>query len=282
MTIALKIGNEDSQVQGFIYLDAVTRYDKDLSGKVTSFPVDSGANISDHFIANNPKFTLEGIVSDVDITGGSALVSLNGEKPLNSRNSPTSTQISPQQNALQFLPSSVKQFFERSSSAVAVDAFTQTNIPIVEMLFEELLRGTYYNSADNRWRHKMTPTTLYEMDGANFSNAKTDLIITNVSFSEDPDSGDALRISLTLEKVRFVTLEMEEVGKNAKSSTQNKLAGTKNKGTPATETGKTNTDDPSKNTNTSKASIATGLKSAIESSKQARAVQRGPGQWGEQ
>lgn len=243
MTIALKIGNEDSQVQGFIYLDAVTRYDKDLSGKVTSFPVDSGANISDHYIANNPKFTIEGVVSDVDITGGSALVSLDNQKPLNSRNAPTTVQITPQQSALQFLPASVKQFFERSNSAVAVDAFTQTNIPVVEMLFEELMRGTYYNSADNRWRHKMTPTTLYEMDGANFSNAKTDLIITDVAFSEDPDSGDALRISLTLEKVRFVTLEVTEVGKNAKTGAQRKLGGTKDKGSPATPSGTSPTDN---------------------------------------
>lgn len=278
MTIALKIGNEDSQVQGFIYLDAVTRYDKDLSGKVTSFPVDSGANISDHYISNNPKFTLEGVISDVDITGGSALVSIENQKPLNSRGMPNTAQIVGQENALQFLPSVVKQFFERSSSSVSVDSFTQTNIPIVEMLFEELMRGTYYNSADNRWRNKMTPTTLYEMDGSNFVSAKTDLIITNVGFSEDPDSGDALKISLTLEKVRFVTLEMTEVGKSATTATQKKTSGTVNKGTPPTETGKTDTDDPSKSTNTSKAPLADELKPALEASSQARAIQRGPGQ----
>lgn len=244
MTIALKIGDRDSQVQGFIYLDAVTTYTKDMDGKVTSFPVDSGANISDHFISQNQKFTLEGVISDVDITGLSDKVMVDGEKPVNAKPKPTVTRISGQQNALQYLPSSVKQFFERSGATVSSDAFSQASIPAVELLFEELMRGTYYNSADNRWRSKMTTTTLYEMDGVNFTNAKTDLVITNVSITEDADSGDALYLSISLEKVRFATLEMTDV-KNVKTSTQKKVAGTSNKGSPAVTSGTSNTDQPS-------------------------------------
>lgn len=277
MTIALKIGDKDSQVQGFIYLDAVTLYTKDLGGKVTSFPVDSGANISDHFISENTKVTIDGVISDVDITGMSDKVMVDGEKALNAKPQPTATRVAGQQNALQYLPSAVKQFFERSGAAVASDAFSQASIPAVEMLFKELMRGTYYNSADNRWRNKMTPTVLYEMDGANFVNAETDLIITKVSFSEDADSGDALYVSLALEKVRFVTLEMTDV-KNASTGTQKKIAGTANKGNPAVETGSSNTDTPANNPN----APASNLRSAIEQSKQARAIQRGPSQWGEQ
>ena len=40
MTIALKIGDKDSQVQGFIYLDAVTSYTKD-SGEGLELPSQS-------------------------------------------------------------------------------------------------------------------------------------------------------------------------------------------------------------------------------------------------
>lgn len=267
MTIALKIGDKDSQVQGFIYLDAVTSYTKDLGGKVTSFPVDSGANISDHFITNNPKFTIEGVVSDVDITGISDKVMLDGEKAINAKPQPTATRVAPQQSALQYLPSAVKQFFERSGAAVAADAFSQASIPAVEMLFEELLRGTYYNSADNRWRNKITATVLYEMDGINFTNAKTDLVITNVSFNEDAASGDALHMSISLEKVRFVTLEMTDV-KNVKTSSQKKVAKTSNKGTPAVETGVSDTNSTSNNPK----APASKLREAIEQSKQARGV----------
>lgn len=242
MTIALKIGDRDSQVQGFIYLDAVTSYTKDMDGKVTSFPADSGVNISDHFIAQNQKFTIEGVVSDVDITGLSDKVMVDGEKPVNAKPQPTATRISGQQSALQYLPSAVKQFFERSGATVGSDAFSQASIPAVELLFEELMRGTYYNSADNRWRNKMTTTTLYEMDGANFSNAKTDLVITNVSISEDADSGDALHLSISLEKVRFATLEMTDV-KNVKTNSQKKVTGTSNKGNPAISSGTSNTNN---------------------------------------
>ena len=70
MTIALKIGNEESQVRGFIYLDAVVSYTKTLGGKVTSFPVDSGVQISDHFIKVIFPYKHSENVSDVtkDVT----------------------------------------------------------------------------------------------------------------------------------------------------------------------------------------------------------------------
>ena len=243
MSIALKIGNENSQVQGFIYLDAVTRYEKDLSGKVTSFPVDSGVNISDHYIANNQKFSLEGVISNVDITGISDKIQIDGQKPINAVRKPIATAIAGQQSSLTFLPSAVKQFFERTNAAVVTDSEAQSTIPAVELLFEELMKGVYYNSADRRWRNKMTTTTLYEMSGSNFTNAKTDLVITNVSFSEDHDTGDSLKMNVSLEKVRFVTLEQVTVPKNVRNSTKKKVAGTENKGSPSTPKGVSNTDD---------------------------------------
>ena len=246
MTIALKIGNEYSKVQGFIYLDAVTSYTRNLSGKVTSFPVDSGANIADHFIAENPKFTIEGVISDVDITGISDKVKVGDDKPLNAKPLPNVTQIVGQEAALKYLPSAVIQFFERTNPSVTVDAATQTNIPAVEMLFEELMRGSYYNQANGRWYNKMTTAVLYEMNGSNFVNAHTDIVIKDVQFKEDPDGGDALYISLSAEKVRFVTVDQTDMPKLAKTGVQKKVAGTEKKGSPETETGKGDTNTPAK------------------------------------
>lgn len=241
MTIALKIGNQDSQVQGFIYLDAVTAYTKSLSGKVTSFPMDSGANVADHFIASNQKFTIEGVVSDVDVTGGSDMVVIGDQKPLNAKPKPPTPYIQGHEAALQFLPSSIKQFFERAEPFVGAEGATQISTPSVEMLFEELMRGTYYNEAQNRWRNKMTPTVLYEMVGNQFVNAKTDLIITNVDIKEDPDSGDALYLSLTMERVRFVTINQTDMPKLAKTSVKKKVASTEKKGSPTCPAGSENT-----------------------------------------
>ena len=79
MRIALKIGDEESQVKGLIFLNAVTAYSS-LSGKVTSFPVDSGVNIADHFISNNQKFTVEGELLVILILVESLTSSKWGEK----------------------------------------------------------------------------------------------------------------------------------------------------------------------------------------------------------
>lgn len=270
MTIALKIGSEDSQVQGFIYLDAVTRYSHSLSGKVTSFPVDSGANISDHFIVNNPKFTLEGVVSDVDVTGMSDKVKVDDRKPVNSKQQPQTPSIAAQSTALQYLPSAVKQFLSRGTPVVSADLAGQTTIPAVEMLFTELMRGTYYNSADNKWRNKMTPTVLYEMNGTAFANAHTDLVITDVSFDEDADSGDALRMSISLEKVRFVVIEQTDMPKLAKSGVKKKVAKTDKKGTPSCPTGKQDGINSAGDTAQAPKSISGSFSAALADSKAAR------------
>ena len=169
MTIALKIGNEESQVRGFIYLDAVVSYTKTLGGKVTSFPVDSGVQISDHFISSNQKISFDAVVSDVDITGYSDLVQIDGEKPMNAHPRPSQPTITGQTSALQFVPSSVRQFFERSEASVTAPSEAQNNTPAVESLLTDLMRATYYNEADKKWRNKMTFTTLYEMNGTNCS-----------------------------------------------------------------------------------------------------------------
>ena len=264
MTIALKIGDDNSQVKGFIYLDAVTAYTKTLGGKVTSHPVDSGVNIADHFISNNQKFTIEGVVSDVDLTGVSDLIDIDGEKPINARPRPDAPTIYGQTSVLQYLPSSVKQFFERSEAGVLADsASTQTSIPTIEALLEDLLRATYYNAADKKWRNKMTTTTLYEMRGTDFVNAKTDLVITDVSIPETIDSGTALQISFTLEKVRFVTLDKTDLPKKATQPVKKKVAAKQSQGKQVCPEGTSDTN--SKDTNKDAPSNgAGGLKLRIE------------------
>ena len=113
---------------------------------------------------------------------------------------------------------------------LADSASTQTSIPTIEALLEDLLRATYYNAADKKWRNKMTTTTLYEMRGTDFVNAKTDLVITDVSIPETIDSGTALQISFTLEKVRFVTLDKTDLPKKATQPVKKKVAAKQSQG----------------------------------------------------
>lgn len=272
MTIALKIGNEESQVRGFIYLDAVVSYTKTLSGKVTSFPVDSGVQISDHFISNNQKISFEAIVSDVDITGYSDLVQIDGEKPMNAHPRPAQPTITGQSSALQYLPSAARQFFERSEASVTAPSEAQNNSPAVEALLTDLMRATFYNEADKKWRNKMTFTTLYEMSGTNFVNALTDLVITDVVFTETPDSGDALTMSFSLEKVRLVTLDKTEMPKKAKPAVKKKVASKESQGKQACPAGTSDTTKVDTNVNSPKVK---GSGSAIEKWLEADKVRRG-------
>lgn len=259
MTIALKIGSQDAEVQGIVYLDSVTSYSRSLKGKVTSHPVDSGSNISDHFVANNPSFTIRGVVSYVDITGTSSLIDINGDVPVNSRYRPDTVTITEQDSVMRYLPGTVKQFFGRSEASVDGAIEAQNTQPQVVELFNQLMSGVYYNQAAKRWQNKMTTTVLYEMDRYNFVNAVTDLVITSVDFDEDADSGTALYVNISLEKVRFATLERVPI-KNLKIAQK-----TQNKGKVNPETG-TSDDADNKKANAPKGAVNFRSKIALKQS----------------
>lgn len=254
MSIAFKIGDEKSEVNGIIYMDAVTVYTKDFKGRVTSYPVDVGVNIADHFIADNPTFVVEGVVTEADLSGVSDKISIANEKPINAKEKPDPMRIQTGGGGLlsTILPSAARQFLPRSGPTVLADTQVQFVLPKVEALLGDLMTGIFYNQVDKKWRNKMITTILYEMDGTNFTNARTDLVITGVSIKEDPDSGDALVLSISLEKVRFATLDIVEI-KNVKDNQKKKVASTANKGKPGTEEGNassTSANKPSGLTNT--------------------------------
>lgn len=262
MTIALKIGDEDSQVKGFIYLDAVTTYTKNMSGKVTSFPVDSGVNISDHFISSNKKISFDGVITNVDITGRSGMININGEKPLNSNPQPKSVQIESQDKSIKFLPSVVKEFFDKNIPAVDTDKEVTNNIPVIEGLLNELLSANYYNQADKKWRNKMTFTTLYEVDGINFVNAETNLVITDIVITETVDTGDSLQMSFSLEKIRLVTLDKTDMPKKAVPAVKKKVASKESQGKQDCPEGTGDTNTKSTNPNAPKGTFGEALTAA--------------------
>jgi len=49
---------------GVIVFDVVTNFDPKFTSKVTTFPVEDKAEISDHIINENPKFSVSAIISD--------------------------------------------------------------------------------------------------------------------------------------------------------------------------------------------------------------------------
>ena len=209
MTLAVKIGDDNSPVRGLMYFDVVTSFSETRQGSVTAFPLDAGVSIADHYIAKNPTFQVKGILSAVDITGVSSTVKVDGSAPINSKARPESPLIVDfSMGITKLLPGSINQFFKTSiPSVIAVGGITPTEDKVKEVL-RELMTGVYFNSATKRYQNKMTPITLYEMDGGNIKSSHTDLVLTNFSIDEDAESGDSnIPLTLTFEKVRFVAVE---------------------------------------------------------------------------
>ena len=98
----------------------------------------------------------------------------------------------------------------------------------------------------------MTFTTLYEMNGTNFVNAITDLVITDVVFTETPDSGDALTMSFSLEKVRLITLDKTEMPKKAAPAVKKKVASKESQGKQSCPSGQSDTTPTDTNINSPK------------------------------
>lgn len=240
MSLAIKFGDSQDKnaVSGVIYFDAVTEYSKDYSGRVTEHPIEAGASISDHYISANPKFRISGVISSVDFSAIPSILVLDDEQVLNSNPPPMPVSVLDLGSLAQFLPGVVSQFIPSVTPTILVDPTSRVNYKMaLEMLLETLLSGLYYNEDRKRWENRMTPTTLFEMEGINPTRPIRDLIITNFSSKEGPESGDALIIDLSLEQVKFVTLEKVDAPKTQKKTADSRATTEKqNKGNATTTT----------------------------------------------
>jgi hypothetical protein len=252
MSLAIKFGDNDdpNQLSGFIYFDVVTKYAKQLSGKVTSHPLDAGANITDHYISENPKFSISGVISSADISGIPSQILIDGETPLN---------VNPQAGAvvvndsftgvLEFASSIGPQFSNSKPEMVAVDSTQRTEYrDQINALITKLMTGLVYNEQEKKLRNRMTLITLYEFVGDILNIESNDLVMTSCTFEEDPDTGSGLYVAMTLEQVSFVTLQKTELPKDV-SKSMSKAAQSTSKKSKADGTEKTPGDAASTTTN---------------------------------
>jgi hypothetical protein len=252
MSLAIKFGDNDdpNQLSGFIYFDVVTKYAKHLTGKVTSHPLDAGANITDHYISENPKFSIVGVISSADISGIPSQILVDGESPLN---------VNPQTGAvivndtfsglLQFSSNVTSQFSNSRAESVTVDSTQRTEFrEQINSLITKLMTGLVYNEQEKKLRNRMTLITLYEFVGDILNIESDDLVMTSCSFEEDPDSGIGLYVTMTLEQVSFVTLQKTELPTDVAKS-MSKAAQSTSKKSKADGTEKTPGDPASTTTN---------------------------------
>lgn len=233
MSLGIKFGDIDSGLStyGFIYMDAVTQYSRDFKGQVTSHPIGSGGNISDHFIRDNPLYSFTGVISGADISiGREFILDESGFSPDNVYPDIPEVKIKGNENdLLSLLPDSVSQYFVDAEASVSVSNTRRRDTLIrvrnsLESLFE---------------KDGLSLITLYEYKNNKLDRFIDNLVMTSLSFREDPDSGLALYMSINLEKISFTelkttTLDKKEVAKlnpkTVKPEIKNAAAPLENKG----------------------------------------------------
>lgn len=243
MSFALQWGYEAPENAGFIYFDSVTSWQQTYSGQVTKHPVDGGGNISDHFIRENPVFTLSGVISSVDVSTNAWLIA-NQDQSLFASNIRVPVQpvtVLSTDNSLlsKFIPNAIGQFIPDKVPDVEVDQRTGGQ-EIVDAVKDALVRLVYsgktYNEKTKQFDSVMQTVTIFEYDNTQNIVRKLPvyptekIVITNIKFNEDVNTGVGLYCEITFEQVEFVSLQKTTVPKRPASAVKNKAAAKKNGG----------------------------------------------------
>lgn len=205
MTIAIRRENGD-----ILWFDAIESFDEVLSSSVTKHPVATGGFIADHVTKDNPRFTLRGVLSDADFnlnrpqltTDDSAYVgwqSVTANKQY-VNNTPVDSPVSINSNVntfKSFLPESISQY-------------TSTSIPQVVVKEQPKVKSASavrLNLVD--MRDKKETFTLVDFEDDLIRRSWTSCVLTNLSFSETPDGGDARALFpvMDIEQVIYTTVE---------------------------------------------------------------------------
>lgn len=220
MTIAIKFGdsNVKTSITGVIYFDVVTKYQRQYGGKVTEHPLEAGASITDHYIANNKKYNIEGIISGVDFSTIDPNITIDGEPILNKNVNNTPVEIPSTPLIDKFIPDVISQFIGQASPTPVLTGNAKSYNKEIEQGLATVLHGLYYNEQRKKWENRMTLVTLFELDGPTISNTIENLAVTSFSVNEDAQTGDGLSFSMTLEQVTFVKLENAEAPRPAAGS----------------------------------------------------------------
>lgn len=250
MSLSIKWGDEAPESSGFLYFDAVSIYTQNYKGKLTQHPIDGGGLISDHFVRSNPVITISAVITGVDISTGTFIISdpEGRETPYNAQIAPKATSVTSTDNSLlnRFLPNSISQFLPDTVPQVTMDE-QRGNIleDIRDMLVRLVYSGKKYNDITQQFDSVIQSVKLYEYQGSvivrqlpAYENEK--LVITDVTFKEDANSGFALYCDIKFEQVEFVSLQKTVVPKDVAAALNKKAATNNNKGkidsTPTTDT----------------------------------------------
>lgn len=201
MSLAIKI--DSGNYQGFVYFDAVTQYTQDLSGQVTSHPIGSGGLINDHFIRGNPTYQFSGVISAADISVGLNAITDGGlNRPMNIRGDVSPVNVKGNNNSLiSLVPQTISQFFVDAGTSVSMSKDSRASVlKEVKSVLKSLFK-----------KDGITTVKLFEYEGVRLKEIIENLVVKGLGFTEDPDSGQALWVNITLEQVTFTELQQRKL-----------------------------------------------------------------------
>ena len=241
MSVAIQRENGD-----LIWFDAVLTYQQSFSSSVSKHPIEGGETVTDNVTTQNPIFNISGVVSNADFNTMRPFISssdataygISRRRIYNSQPIPDGqgpiigSKASP---ILARIPV-VGQFFEGQPPSVIVPDLKRPDWVLeVSSILEEIERN-----------HERV--ALLEFKNSAVFSIRDDIYITNLTFNEDENTGDSVNVSVSLERVKFVTLLTASVSKETVKELEAQNTKKENKGNVNTpEEGTTSADsDPKK------------------------------------
>lgn len=233
MSFGLRWGEDNEEGGGFIFFDAVSVSVENYSGQVTKHPIANGGVISDHFIRQNPIFTISAVITGYDISMNSFLIQdLVGNSPYNVNEAPTAVSVTSTDNSIlnQFIPDSIGQFLFNSTPEVIVDGQRPQTLDIIKDAIVNLMNGFIYNEKKGKFVPNIQLVRLFEYEQTLLKKIINNLVITNMVFREDVNTGEGLYCDLTLEQVTFATLKKTQLPPDVVNSLKKKASPKSSKG----------------------------------------------------
>lgn len=237
MSLVLQFGNNGGpeEISAVYYINVVESYTKTVNGKLSKHPLDSGVNISDHFISENMVFNIRGVITSADITFDAYTTSFaaTGANNIERTEPPVAVSVDGSKTLLnKFLPDAIGQFLSPLEPEVIGD---ETEVvesgPSFSEFIEKMILDVIYNPTTRTYRTSITPVSLYELEGGQYSKAPyTKLVVTDFKVNETPDTGNGCHFDMTLEQARLVELRKEGLPQDVADEVKRQSVPTNNKG----------------------------------------------------
>lgn len=237
MSLVLQFGNNGGpeEISAVYYINVVENYTKNVSGKLSKHPLDSGVSFSDHYISENMTFNIRGVITSADITYAAYTTSFAavGMNNIEWAEPPVAVTVDDGKTLLnKFLPDVIGQFLSPVEPEIIGDDTEVLEAgPSFSEFIEKMILDVIYNPNTQTYRTSIIPISLYEMEGSQYSKAPyTNLVITDFKVNETPDTGNGCHFDMTLEQARLVELRKEELPQDVSEEIERQAAPPANKG----------------------------------------------------